>query len=276
VDVPDDRQSSWLKSISAAFLHPIPGEFYLGAGSRSCKIDRPLDILERAVTPPYIEPMRLARRPEAFSHPDWLYEIKYDGFRALAYVRNGQVELVSRNGNTFKSFPELCALIPGALGVRDAVLDGEIICVDSEGKSQFNDLLFRRGQPAFTAFDLAWINGEDLRYLPLHERKAKLRAIVKPQPSSVLYVDHIEEHGEDLFQLACEHDLEGIVAKHRFGPYVMPNEETSWIKIRNRNYSQIMGRDELFNRRSGRETEAATDGWAGCALACHMAEDLLE
>jgi bifunctional non-homologous end joining protein LigD len=216
--------------------------------------------------------MRLARRPEAFSHPDWLYEIKYDGFRALAYVRDDKVELVSRNGNTFKSFPDLCALIAGALTTSNAILDGEIVCLDNEGKSQFNHLLFRRGQPVFAAFDLAWINGDDLRYVPLHERKALLRGIVKPQPSSVLYVDHVEEHGEDLFQLACAHDLEGIVAKQRFGPYIMANGETSWVKIRNGNYSQIIGRDELFHRISERATEAATDGWAGCALACHMAE----
>lgn len=94
---------------------------------------------------PQFHPMLLGRVPEPFSHPDWLYEIKWDGFRSLVYVENGECRLVSRNGNDFKSFPALNEAIPRELGARSAVLDAEIVCLDRHGKAQFKDLLFRRG-----------------------------------------------------------------------------------------------------------------------------------
>src|SRR5262245_60265008 len=77
---------------------------------------------------PSLEPMRLARRPQPFDHPDWLYEIKFDGFRALAYIEAGKCRLVSRRRHEYKSFHELCASIAGHLRGNEAVLDGEIVC----------------------------------------------------------------------------------------------------------------------------------------------------
>ena len=94
---------------------------------------------------PTLTPMRLARRAESFSHPDWIYEIKHDGFRALAYLDGDRVRLVSRNGNAFKSFAGLCDGLRKEIACRRAVLDGEIVCVDRSGRTQFNDLFFRRG-----------------------------------------------------------------------------------------------------------------------------------
>jgi hypothetical protein len=75
-----------------------------------------------------------------------------------------------------------------------------------------------------------------------------------------------------LFALACEHDLEGIVAKHRYGPYLSDDEETSWFKIRNRRYSQMQGRNELFDRSTGQRETTETNRWAGCVLACAEAK----
>jgi bifunctional non-homologous end joining protein LigD len=77
--------------------------------------------------------MPLTRRPEPFSHPDWLFEIKHDGFRALAYIERGAARLLSRNGNWFKSFPVLCDNLASDVNVRSAVLDGEIVCLDKQG-----------------------------------------------------------------------------------------------------------------------------------------------
>jgi bifunctional non-homologous end joining protein LigD len=154
---------------------------------------------------------------------------------------------MSRNGNAFKSFPALTDGLPDELRARSAVLDGEIVCLDREGKPQLRDLMFRRGEPRFFAFDLLHCDGEDLRYLPLTDRKLRLRSLVPPRGERLLYCDHIEQDGEGLFRLACEQDLEGIVAKNRFAPY-LPDRETTWIKIRNREYSQCIGREELFER----------------------------
>ena len=91
-------------------------------------------------------PMPLSRRTEPFTH---LTGSSWDGFRSLAYVENGRCRLVSRNGNEFKSFPTLNVAIPLECRAKRAVLDGEIVCLDKRGNSQFRDLLFRRGEPRF-------------------------------------------------------------------------------------------------------------------------------
>jgi bifunctional non-homologous end joining protein LigD len=107
----------------------------------------------------------------------------------------------------------LAETLPAELRARSAVLDGEIVALDRHGKTQFKDLLFRRGEPRFYAFDLLWADGEDLRSLPLIDRKVRLRSLVPQHGERLLYCDHIEQDGEGLFRLACEHDLEGVVSK---------------------------------------------------------------
>jgi bifunctional non-homologous end joining protein LigD len=215
---------------------------------------------------PQFTPMPLGRVREPFSHPEWLFEVKWDGFRSLVYVLEGECSLVSRNGNAFKSFPALNEAIPRELRTRSAVLDGEIVCLDHEGKSQFRDLLFRRGEPRFYAFDVLWCEGKDLRHLPLIHRKLWLRSIMPECGERLLYCDHIEGSGEDFFRVACEHDLEGIVAKHRLASYVPEQEPSSWVKIRNREYSQWVGREELFERERERNPDVL--GWDSCVKAC--------
>jgi len=124
--------------------------------------------------------MRLSRRSEPFDSEEFLYELKIDGFRALAYIENGQCDLVSQNGNTFRNFKALAQWIGQNLNVDNAVLDGEIACVDDSGRSVFNDLLFRRRECVFFAFDLLFLDGEDLRALPLIERKLRLKRVPTP------------------------------------------------------------------------------------------------
>jgi len=214
---------------------------------------------------PHIEPLPLARRPAPFSHPDWLFELKYDGFRALAYVHRDSAQLVSRNGNVFTTFSQLCETIRRELPHR-AILDGEIVCLDGQGHSHFNRLLFRRGTPRFCVFDLAWLDGRDLRGLPLIERKGILRSVIPQCSPHLLYVDHIEGEGERLFRLVCKEDLEGIVAKHRNSRYRLDSD--GWIKIKNRQYSQIIGRSEFFNEEKGGADQSLTQGWSLCTRAC--------
>ena len=120
---------------------------YLGfAGICGRGRERQLGILAilDTVPPQQFQPMTLGRVREAFSHPDWLFELKWDGFRALLYSESDGVHLISRNGNLFRSFPGLCKGLAGDLRGRRCVLDGEIVCLDAQGKSQFRDLLFRR------------------------------------------------------------------------------------------------------------------------------------
>lgn len=210
-----------------------------------------------------LQPISLGRAPAAFSHPDWIFEIKWDGFRALAQIEHGRCKLISRNGNEFKSFRSLSESLGSELK-HSMVLDGEIVCLGDDGKSRFYDLLFRHGEPRFIAFDLLHCDGQDLKYSPLIERKQRLRAVLPKANKSVVFCDHVEQAGEGLFAIACQNDLEGIVAKHRFGPYLQ--EQAQWIKIRNQNYSQWAGREKFFERE--REIDADASIWDNCVLAC--------
>jgi bifunctional non-homologous end joining protein LigD len=119
-----------------------------------------------------------------------------------------------------------------------------VIAADETGRPQFYDLLRNTRTPAYVAFDVVWLNGADLRALPLHERRRALQTILpkgSPIVSEALSVAH---RGCDLFDLMCAQDLEGIVAKRLADPY---DPRVRWLKIRNRDYSQAEGRGDLFN-----------------------------
>jgi bifunctional non-homologous end joining protein LigD len=218
---------------------------------------------------PTFQPLTLGRAPAPFSNPDWLFEVKWDGFRSLVRIEQGKCRLISRKGNEFKSFRTLNESILAELRVRSAVLDGEIVCLNNAGKTEFRDLLSRRGEPRFVAFDLLWCDGQDLRYSPLTERKHRPRSILPKDSERLMYCDHVEHDGEGLFRVACENDLEGVVAKRKFDPYI--ENQASWLKIRNTSYSQWEGRQELFERE--RESDPDFQVWDGCALACENVED---
>ena len=192
-------------------------------------------------------PMPLGRRREPFDHPDWIFELKWDGFRTLAHVTGGGSNLVSRNGNAFRGFPDLAAELVLEVNADDAILDGEIVKLDDDGRPQFYDLMRRRGPFALVAFDVLVVNGKDVRALPLVERKKLLRAVVPQRSSTVLYAQHVHSNGRDLFAEVCRQDLEGIVAKHCAGRYG-EDEPTRWLKIKNPEYSQARDREELFER----------------------------
>jgi bifunctional non-homologous end joining protein LigD len=169
--------------------------------------------------PRNLRPIRLSRRSEPFDSDEHIYELKIDGFRALAHIEAGEGQLISRNGNVFRGFADLAAWIAEHLRVERAVLDGEIACVDESGRPVFRDLLFRRHQCVFITFDLLYLNGKDLRTLPLIERKAALKKLLKRKRSRILYPDHVEGDGRLLFEQIVKMDLEGIVCKRKDSPY---------------------------------------------------------
>jgi bifunctional non-homologous end joining protein LigD len=155
---------------------------------------------------PRIQPMRLTRIAKAFDDPDYIFELKHDGFRAIAYIEAGECKLVSRNSNQFKSFVSLKESL-GKIPVMNAVLDGEVVCFDSNGVSRFNELMSRKGKPIFYAFDLLWLNGDDLRSLPLIERKQRLHELVRvSRCHAIVYAQHIEGLGIGLFEEICARD----------------------------------------------------------------------
>src|SRR5438874_4524428 len=152
------------------------------------------------------QPMPLLKRAAPFDDPDWIYELKMDGFRALAVVENGRAQLLSRNGHPFASFSALAKSISDSLPNVRAVIDGEICSLDRRGRPQFKNLLFHRGNPpCFFAFDLLTRDGKDLRTERLLDRKQELRRLLGRSPDSLLnYTEYIEGCGTTLFQRICE------------------------------------------------------------------------
>ena len=195
---------------------------------------------------PKINPIIPVRRRDLFESANWLYELKHDGFRALAYIGEGQCRLVSRRGNEMKRFGDLSGLIPKELKtVRDAVLDGEIVALDGRGPPAFYDLMKRNCRAVYYAFDILWLNGRDLRGLPLVERKKILRSVIPRKSSCVGYVSHVDRGALKLFELVKKSDIEGLVVKRKNGKYAA---QTLWYKVLNPTYTQKTGRQEFFQR----------------------------
>ena len=189
---------------------------------------------------PLIDPLRPERTRAVPCGREWLYEVKLDGFRGMLYVEQGRGRFLSKTSRWMPRFDDLANALARRLGVRDAILDGEIIVMGSGGPD-FKALMFNRRAAAYAAFDLLWRNGRDLRAQPLWRRKKTLRALIKGSP--IGYVEHVED--PQLYESAVRMDLEGIVAKRRSDPYA---PATEWLKIKHSGYSQMQGRWELFAR----------------------------
>lgn len=177
----------------------------------------------------------------------WLHEPKLDGYRILARVERGRATLLSRNGNDWTSrMPTLAAEIEG-LGLDGAVLDGEVCALDASGRSDFQLLqntLGTAGERDLVdyVFDALFLDGEDLRPLPLAERKERLREALGPRArkpgARVRYTEHVVGRGEEFFAEACRLGLEGMIAKRADRPY-RAGRSPDWVKVK------CTGRQEL-------------------------------
>jgi bifunctional non-homologous end joining protein LigD len=181
---------------------------------------------------------------EPFDGPDWLFEIKWDGYRAIAFIADGNARLTSRNQNDLTPrYPELKDL-PNFLKARTAILDGEVVALDEQGRASFSLMQQRTGfrpggrrGPAnaevpvlYYAFDVLYLDGYDLRQLPLEERKQKLLSIIVPG-DALRYSDHYPQQGRALFEIARQKGLEGILAKKRDSIY-QERRSSEWLKIK--------------------------------------------
>jgi bifunctional non-homologous end joining protein LigD len=195
---------------------------------------------------PPVDPVSPAVRVDPFDHPDWVFEPKYDGIRAFVYAANGTAELRSRQDLRLDGLDELRERIAGVLGEREVILDGEIVSLDRQGKPSFRDLIRGEGFLAFAAFDLLWLNGRDLRQLPLDDRKRKLAGLL-PEDTGPLYkILTLDECGRALFSAIRKMDLAGVVAKRRDQPY---GPGATWFHIANPVYAQGDARMHLLRRR---------------------------
>jgi len=194
--------------------------------------------------PTVIHPMLATAIAKAFDGPEWVFEIKWDGYRAVAFIENGRVRLVSRTQNDLTAqFAELGSL-PQLIKAERAILDGEIVALDDEGRPSFSLMQQRTGfRPGkrrlpgregvaivYYAFDLLYVDGFDLRPVALEQRKQLLQKRIVPG-DLVHFSDHYAEKGLDLFEAAKQRGLEGIVAKRRNGVYE-EKRSRDWLKIK--------------------------------------------
>jgi bifunctional non-homologous end joining protein LigD len=195
--------------------------------------------------PHSIRPMLATLVDQPFDSDDFLYEIKWDGYRAVAFLDGKSVRLVSRNQNDLTSaYPELQDL-PQWVKARTAIIDGEIVALDDQGRSSFGLMQQRTGVGeggrrirrtrddipiAYYAFDLLYLDGYDLMNADLEDRKQLLKQIVSPN-ELLRYSDHYAGQGMMLFEAAAQHGLEGIIAKRRNSCYEQKRSR-EWLKIK--------------------------------------------
>ena len=188
----------------------------------------------KASMPHHIKPMLATLVDEPFDRPGWFFEVKWDGYRAIAKVSPPKVTLYSRNGislaDRFEPIVESLRQLD-----RRAVLDGEVVAVDSEGRSRFqllqNYQKTCKGQLLYYVFDLLYLDGRDLRGLPLRRRRELLSGIIGGQ-ANLRLSEEIEETGTAFFKAAMERGLEGIVAKDAESKYREGIRGRDWLKIK--------------------------------------------
>jgi bifunctional non-homologous end joining protein LigD len=169
----------------------------------------------------------------------WLHEIKWDGYRLIAFIENGKVRLATRNGlNWTARFPAIAKAL-AALPVSSAILDGEAVIEDENGVSSFSHLqqalsLTSKGiadKAVFYAFDCLYLDGEDLRTLPLEQRKARLASLLAGTKGALRISEHLEADGPAMVRNACRLGLEGVISKRRDRPYRSGRNE-DWVKTK--------------------------------------------
>jgi bifunctional non-homologous end joining protein LigD len=179
-----------------------------------------------------IPPIIVRNNPPIFEQGYWIFELKYDGWRGMLYIENGHAYFVSRTGNVLHQFAKLAAEIAQELKVTDAIFDGEITTLDPLTNYSAGPPNTKGAKVYYMAFDLLWLNGEDLHLQSLLNRKARL-AEIAGEKSSIQVVEHIETLRKEFIDLVQERDIQGIVAKRTKDPYL---RSARWYKVLNPQY----------------------------------------
>jgi len=190
--------------------------------------------VEPTAPPTWIKPQLAKLVEKAPDGPDWLHEIKFDGYRMHARLDAGRVQILTRRGNDWtEKYPAIAKAIAG-MRAHSAYLDGELCGVLPDGRTAFNLIQNAsdtgQGALVFFLFDLLHLDGENLMALPLVDRKARLESLLNGAPDCLRYNDHQIDHGPAFHRLACEHGVEDIVSKRINGRYE-PDRRT-WLRVK--------------------------------------------
>jgi bifunctional non-homologous end joining protein LigD len=215
-----------------------------GTSRGSGIVKKPAKSSTATVMPPFIEPQlcKLIRRPT--SEPGWAHEVKFDGYRMQLRVENGRAQLRTRKGLEWTA--RFSGIAEAANGLPDCLLDGEIVAMDPQGAPDFAALQaalsgHMTDKLIFFAFDVLFIEGDDLRRLPLRDRKARLKALLAKAklPHTLRYVEHFETAGDAVLRSACKMHLEGIVSKRLEAPY-KSGRGMDWTKAKCRGGHEVV------------------------------------
>jgi bifunctional non-homologous end joining protein LigD len=198
--------------------------------------------MARKSTLPYrLQPMLATLTDAPFDDPDWVFEDKFDGFRMVAEIRRGRVALYSRNGKIIShSYVEVAKALEGVKA--DAVIDGELVAIGKDGVSHFQLLqnaLRQEARLLYCAFDLMFAAGEDVRALPLLERKKRLKALL-PRHKLIAFSNHRKGSGTKFFAQAELRHLEGIMAKRADSPYASGRRTADWLKVKTAQRQEVV------------------------------------
>ena len=166
--------------------------------------------------------------------PDWIHEIKHDGFRIMARRDSDRVRLLTRNGNDFSRRFPLAASAVVALPARSCLIDGEAIVTDRKGLAVFDLIRGHRPSAAavLCAFDLLELDGEDLRRMPIETRKLTLKSLLRGKHAGIVFNEHFTAEGAIVYRQACALGCEGIVSK-RLGSLYRSGRADCWLKVKN-------------------------------------------
>ncbi|WP_282018120.1 DNA ligase D [Salegentibacter mishustinae] len=207
------------------------------------KADKKQEGKVRKINPSeFIKPMLATTGKKIFNDPDWIYELKWDGYRALAHIEDGKVDLYSRNGISFNSkFPKLVEDLEQV--ENNVILDGEIVVLNKDGISQFQALQnYDENTPGslrFYVFDMLFLNGHSMLDLPLLERKSLIPEVIEDL-DMVQYCDHIEGMGTAFYKKAIDSGMEGVIAKKADATYSPGYRTEKWLKIKDENSREVL------------------------------------
>jgi bifunctional non-homologous end joining protein LigD len=195
----------------------------------------------KSTLPNRLQPMLATLTDSPFDDPNWVFEDKFDGFRMVSEIRSRRVVLYSRNGKIISpSYIEVAKALERVKA--DAVIDGELVAIGKDGVSHFQLLqnaLRREAKLLYCAFDLMFADGEDLRALPLLERKKRLKAIL-PRHKLIAFSNHRKGSGAKFFAEAELRHLEGIMAKRADSPYASGRRTADWLKVKTAQRQEVV------------------------------------
>lgn len=190
----------------------------------------------------FITPMLAKTAPEAFDSKDWVFETKWDGYRAIADLSSKNLKLYSRNGRSFsEKFPQIVENLQ--LQKSKMIVDGEIVALNKDGKADFQALQRFSENPdqqlTYQVFDLLWLDGKSVEHLPLSERKKLLRKVLV-QNDVIKYSEHTAEKGIDFFKKMEKLKLEGMMAKKANSTYSAGGRTSNWLKVKFHNTEDVL------------------------------------